>query len=105
MPRSPLPNMSVALLPPLVGVDPVEPVELVELELELLSLPPQAASSAPNAATAPVLPIAVRKRLRDAGSRSSSSSADRCCGRSSSCVIGLLRSYLELGRGRWRARW
>ena len=76
MPASPLPNWSVS---PDEAVDVVEapaPV-LVELLDELLLLPPQAARKAPNAATAPVLPTAVRKRLRDYGSRSSSSIADR----------------------------
>jgi hypothetical protein len=75
-----------------VGLEPVDWLEVVELLVELefeldLLLLPHAASTAPNAATAPVEPRAVMKRLRDAGSRSSSSSADRRGGRSLSCVM------------------
>src|SRR3954454_24325997 len=87
MPASPFPNMSVS---PDEALDAVVEAPVLELLEELLSSLPHAARKAPNAATAPVLPIAVRKRLRDDGSRSSPSSADRSCGRSLSWVIGSL---------------
>src|SRR5690349_12843757 len=97
MPRSPLPNMSVGDEPLLDGVGAAFDVELDELLLL-----PHAASTAPNAATAPVDPSALRNFARDAGSRSSSSIADRPCGRSGSWVIGWLLVLSGEGRARCR---
>src|SRR3954451_2686645 len=100
MPRSPLPNWSVGL-EPLLGFAVLAAV--LALELDLLSLP-HAARTTPNAATAPPPPSAFRKRLRDVGSRSSSSSADRWGGRSLSLIMVLLLSWWERGRAGRRTR-
>src|SRR3954469_8573041 len=70
MPRSPLPNISV---PVFAGVACCAEVVL---ELDFLSLLPQAARKSANALAAPVPPTAFRKRLRSDGSVASRPIAD-----------------------------